>query len=1021
MLPPVFQNPIVEYIFEFLIKQAIQYGPDLARKAWTQRKRPSAKQILAPRVGVIGREVELRAIQNVLDESPHLRILYFTGEGGVGKTRLLEETKHLVDEKTHSPLRWSGILDLYHTELHTTSALQAAIVQGLDPIGEYFQRFRSVYDRLNLLLQEGLTGHTIEVEREKLNDVFLEDYRAFSKKYRPVLAFDTLESMVHESDWVENICNIEGGSIAARDWLTEQIGTLENSVILMAGRPDNSLRNALERANNNYPGQLEIIEIKGLTREDTHELLELLIKNAPASLKPLREKTDQLWQVTSGLPVQLALSIDLASNGELIPLPNNENRVVSYGQSLVNTLFPYDHPNASVFFLLALARKGMTAELLHYLEPERSKMDCQQQLEQLRLKTIIKLRPQQGEIFLHDALYELFDQYSPDQDFLEPWYERFADYYRARQLVGSDVYNRSTTSINLLYYELYRAPRWAFESVYLKLREIALKGHELELDLQLRDELLRFIHLPTNGLRPINQKLTLAEIDRDGVLRWIKRYLIQGQYYKSILIAETILTLSPQLYQVYIPGRTNQKERMLSRHEEYAREILESADSLFWGQLLTYYCEALIYLNPLNEKIDQMLYKASTLLNSQDALIKYDSSLNWLSERVLGRLHDRWGYLFRSNGSYGGAVREYEIALSEFIKNNIIDEQAATTNNLAFILALLGASEQAKIYADQALELRQRIGQKYPLALSYNTRGLIYTLQGQFDLGRRDCQLALSIFEELETPRGIGLACNAIGYILRKQGEGWELGKITTDQAVQCFQQSNQYLERAAIVFSGQISEPIRLWESYNEQGSLFREWGYLLRDQCETDAAHEFYSKAINYQLKALEVAKQYKMHFQEADTYDDLAKTSQDQGDNKKEKYWLKYALSIVPKNYILTPNQKRKDIPAHGEAYWLILGKTHWQEGFRALKTTAKSRVSETRYQEYTQNVIFNFTFAAYYFERYWPDTSTNRARMLLMADQIKALVISKREVKRAIKAIASQYRIDVGAFLNIFDIE
>ncbi len=1019
MLPPVFQNPIVEYIFEFLIKQAIQYGPDLARKAWTQRKRPSAKQILAPRVGVIGREVELRAIQNVLDESPHLRILYFTGEGGVGKTRLLEETKHLIDEKKHSPLRWSGILDLYHTELHTTSALQAAIVQGLDPIGEYFQRFRSAYDHFNLLLQEGLTGHTIEVERQKLNDVFLEDYRAFSKKYRPVLAFDTLESMVHESDWVENICNIEGVSIAARDWLIEQIGTLENSVILMAGRPEHSLRKALERANKNYPGQLEIIEIKGLTREDTHELLALLIKNSADSLKPLLEKTDQLWQVTGGLPVQLALSIDLVSNGEFIQLQSNENKAITYGQSLVNTLFPYDHPNASTFFLLALTRKGMTAELLHYLRPEISKMKCQQQLEDLRLKTIIKLRPQQGEIFLHDALYELFDQYSPDQDFLEPWYERIADYYRTKyQMVESDIYDRSITSVNLLHYELYRAPHWAFESVYLKLRETALKGYELDLDLQLRDELLKFIHNPSNFQNSSSQKLTQAEIDLDGAVRWLKRYLIQANYQQAILIAETMLALGSKPFLKNRIALNNKPVTLSIMQLTNVQTILNSADDFFWAHLLVYYGEALVYIGDSENQTRLIIEQGMSLLNNIS--LSDDETLVWLQSRVLGRANNTLGYLLRSHGHYGIALTAYQQALQNFKKTDIIDEKADTLNNIAFVFALLGDSKQSLVSAIQALELRQRIGQKYPLALSYNTRGLIYTLQGQVDLGRRDCQLALSIFEELETPRGIGLACNAIGYIFRKQGEGWKLGKITTNQAVQCFQQSNEYLERAASVFSGQISEPIRLWESYNEQGSLFREWGYLLRDQGETDAAHEFYSKAINYQLKALEVAKQYKMHFQEADTYDDLAKISQDQGDNKKEKYWLKCALSIVPKNYILIPNQKRKDIPAQGEAYWLILGKTHWREGIRALKSTAKSRVSESRYQEYTQIVIFNFTLAAYYFERYWPETSTNRTRMLLMADQIKALVISKREVKRAIKAVASQYRIDVGAFLDIFDI-
>ena len=76
----------------------------------------------------------------------------------------------------------------------------------------------------------------------------------------------------------------------------------------------------------------------------------------------------------------------------------------------------------------------------------------------------------------------------------------------------------------------------------------------------------------------------------------------------------------------------------------------------------------------------------------------------------------------------------------------LIDEQADTLNNLAFILALLGAPKRAKTHIDQALELRQRLGQKYPLALSHNTRGLIYSLQGQYEMGRRECQLVTKYF-----------------------------------------------------------------------------------------------------------------------------------------------------------------------------------------------------------------------------------------------------------------------------------
>lgn len=292
-----------------------------------------------------------------------------------------------------------------------------------------------------------------------------------------------------------------------------------------------------------------------------------------------------------------------------------------------------------------------------------------------------------------------------------------------------------------------------------------------------------------------------------------------------------------------------------------------------------------------------------------------DESLIWLRNKTLGRAYNTLGYLSRSYGHYGNALPAYQNALESFNNTDILDEQADTLNNVAFTLALLGASEQSINYVNRALRARQQLGQKYPLALSHNTRGIIYSLQGQHESGQRESQLALNIFEELESPRGIGLACNALGYIFRKQGEGWKSAQSTPSEAIFCFQQSIKHLERAEKVFSDEVSEPIRLWESLNEQGSLYREWGLLERGQQEVEKTQELYGKAVECQLKALEIAKKYRMRFQEADAYDDLAKVLWDQGNAKKAQRWLKRALSLVPKEFSASSNRKSKKSPPAG----------------------------------------------------------------------------------------------------------
>lgn len=1024
MNPELLQNPLVEYILELLAKQAIDLGREALRRTWAKTKRTPTKQVYIPRVALIDREPELRSIQIVMDESPHIRILYFVGGGGVGKTRLLEEAEHLREEVTTSfPLRWGGILDLYHTELRSVPALQAEIVDRLDPLEEHFSHFRSAQNRIKLMVAEGLTGDVLEREQQKLHDLFFDEFQLFAEKYRPIIAFDTLESLTHESDWVEILCQLEGTPVGIREWLIRYIPRLKNTVILLAGRPEPDLHRALAQINDQYPGQMETIEIKGLTREDARQFLSLLLRKRAPAVKALIENADLLWKLTQGMPVQLSLAVELASEGQYIAQGHIgiEGNLELWGQRLVGALFSYDHPARRIFFFLALARKGLTADLLHYLEPEWSLDDCRQQLKRLRTSNLVKTRPEHEAFFLHDALYELFDAYFPEKTNLESWYERLAEYYRAKSnLLVADTHQLMQTEINLLFYELRRSPRPAFQSIYLRLRERAIAGRELELDLQLRDELLRYSTQGVDDYFPPIHTLPQAELDRDGVVRWIKRYIIQAHYKRAVFVAETVLALGPPPYTMLVPDPYTRLLGIAPKEQKYGREILKDASPLFWGQILTYYGEALVYAGASESVVCQIIEKAIVLLEND--LLEIDQPLNWLRKRVLGRANHEMGYLMRSYGHYGLAFKAYENALQEFDSkeiSEIFDEQAETLNNLAFVQALLGASKRAKAHVDQALKLRQRLSQKYPLALSYNTRGLIYSLQGQYEMGKRESQLALEIFEQLETARGIGLACNALGYILRRQGEGWAKGKIGSSQAIEYFQQSMDYLTRSETVFSEKVSEPIRLWEAYNEQGCLYRDWGRLLRNQRGHHDAQEMYLKALSVQFKALEVAQQHGMHFQEADTYDDLAWIAFEQDDHKNAEHWHKRALSVVPDEFILTMDKGKNFVHAPGEAYWLILGKAYWQEGVWAFKSITKELLPEKKQQEYVEKAIEDFTLAAYYFNQYWPDTSANQMRLHLMVEQIATLRFPVGKMEAAINSVAARYNITVAAFLSMLN--
>ena len=100
---------------------------------------------------LIGRTKEREAIRTAIEAEGELRVLHIIGDGGIGKTRLLEAIPEEILPKCSNKGRcqWGGILDLYHTDLHTNSGIEAAIIKALAPEGfaEYRTR-REEYEKL---------------------------------------------------------------------------------------------------------------------------------------------------------------------------------------------------------------------------------------------------------------------------------------------------------------------------------------------------------------------------------------------------------------------------------------------------------------------------------------------------------------------------------------------------------------------------------------------------------------------------------------------------------------------------------------------------------------------------------------------------------------------------------------------------------------------------------------------------------------------------------------------------------
>lgn len=1019
-----------EAIAGFLIAEGYQRWRRFRLENKGEPKEPVASPVqraVISRTGFVNYVEEMHALEQALCAAPDVRIIYLYGPGGIGKTRLLEEVRPLVRKlrtRTKTPLRWGGILDLYHTDLHSAIALQDALVAGLDSENRYFLDYRAARERFEMKRQHGLSSPALDTERKELDTLFLHEYTAFASIYRPVIAFDTLEVLRHESDLVQSLCILEDVPLAARQWLLKMTNLLPNTVFVLAGRPDEPappydlpcLAQELQQTYRKEPERFQPLFLQPLPVPYRKKLFKKLLKDAPASVWWLHDKASHLCQLTEGLPVHLALTIELATQSTSIAALITDDTVedsTTWSKRLVQTLFRYDDPQDRLFFFLALARKGLTPDLLNYLQPAWSWNECVEQLKSLHNLVIVKVRPNSDEVFLHDVLYELFDAHVPLVEHLHPWYESLIEYYQMQQAeAGLDRETWGQATVHRLYYELLRNPRQAFEETYIRWSEVAIKGHEATLDMRLRDEFLRFFNSPINRQRAEASGLTQQAIHLDSTLRWVKRYLMHNDNEKALALAETILSFAPQPYAALVPARDKpaQEQEARAPQEQEARALFSHADSFFWGHLLTYYGEVLTFVSASEQQCHSVLEQAIRLL--EDTTLDLHNPSCWLRDSVLGYAYNRLGYFLRTYGHYGIASEKYQRALDYFEVAQVPDEQANTLNNRAFVLGLLGDTEQAIATINQALAIRMQLGQLYPRALSYNTRGLIYALHGQYQHGRDDCLRALNIAKEIDEPRGIGLACNALGFLFRQ----WASSQPSSAQAMKLFEQAATYLCDAIDIFSERVTEPLRLWEVYSESGSLAFDWGVVLHQQGDDQAAQQQFAQAYRYQEQALRIAQELPgLQFQEADTCDDLAKICFHQGNTSAARHWLKQAVRFVPAEYRLTIGKREHQLPPPGEAHWLILGKAHWQLGVWHIQMNKQQSGHDRQSAKHPQAAIEQLALASVCFVRYWHGTAMLATRLQAIQHQLSQVVDPETCIIE-LQRVAACYDVDLTELIH-----
>ena len=165
----------------------------------SQRNIPKIKG----QVGFIGRKHELALIKKLVKHKK-ICFLLISGDGGIGKTRLLNEISDPYGDIDQ--LKITNILDFDDSALHLSENVSTRIAEELD---------REKFEPYLQKLTDYKKIQTIDVSRKQLIEFkkalessFVNSFNEFSKHQRVVLRFDTTDALKGHTEVLENFLRL---------------------------------------------------------------------------------------------------------------------------------------------------------------------------------------------------------------------------------------------------------------------------------------------------------------------------------------------------------------------------------------------------------------------------------------------------------------------------------------------------------------------------------------------------------------------------------------------------------------------------------------------------------------------------------------------------------------------------------------------------------------------------------------------------------------------------------------------
>lgn len=765
---------------------------------------------------------------------PGVTILFIQGDPGIGKTRLV---KHLLEwaaeNLTEVGLVAQYLTDLYHTQSHDREGFVRALAVGFPDHKRLLKGFASKQDYLDKLRLSGAVRQSQEALADMLK-IFTAELGELSRQRKVIFALDTAERWVYDPGAGQQKAD-------AWPWLLELIGTLENALIIIAGRPP--IQALAEDARQHGINVIER-ELPPFNLEEARSYVHTILKKQGQFEFQDRE-FEALCLLSGRSPIMLALFLyNYLKSGTPKKISQLVDKAKQYKESqpeqqleirrdferdIVAELMEHDRLG-DVLRAIGRAPKGVDEKLLARVM-QISRQQAFTLLEEVKQYVFAKeyavaretrLSPELSRVFLHDKVYDLLREYVysilSDSYESQVGFESIDAYYEEENVGVIDgligIYDRASQgeytvrSGELTDKENYRSQVLS-ETVYYHFRHDPVNGLKY---------FTRFVHqaVITNMpemLIPLGSELSacLAGIDPGRPIEPGLRYFLSQL--SSLMAVQRafaardypqVVTLCREIGQQLSPGsRIYQKEN----------RVLQAVLNIWDG-----YARILF---DLSSRPDKSFQEAIHMLKSVKQPAEW---LEWYIGYALGLAHRVSGYYYRVMGFHTRAIDEYLAALPYLKRSNLKSELAYTQNDLGFALAEQGIFFEASANVGTALSLRKELGLGRQMGLSINTSALIDLRSGSYREAKQKAEEALRLFNALNDQRGIGLALISLAEAKRRLATSEEV-LLDNKEKNTLLLEACEHADQAAGIFSKEeLGEVSREVEACIEAGCALRD-----------------------------------------------------------------------------------------------------------------------------------------------------------------------------------------------------